>query len=163
MSGGRAVLWLSWAFFSIKKNILNMIVDNCVVIKMSIIQSGHTFICPLLSYSYFFLLILKETKIKPFSWAPESVVTPKHWVSCASWISRHCQEKKRRYWENVCPAMCVPTYTPSSVWEDQRSRLLIYFFPLYPSLLCLFSLACFCSLPPPFCSRPCLSCFQSLV
>lgn len=57
--------------------------------------------------------------------------------------------EKKEYWENVCPAVYVPHYTLSSAREDQRSSLLIYFFPLYPFLLCLFSFTCFCSLSHP--------------
>lgn len=38
---------------------------------------------PIIIVFIFFLLILKEIKIKPFSCTPESMVAPEPWVSCA--------------------------------------------------------------------------------
>ena len=46
---------------------------NCFGIKTHIIQAGFLIICSLLSY-IFFLVIVKEVKIKTFPGAPESLV-----------------------------------------------------------------------------------------
>lgn len=117
-----------WAFglcgllLSFKNDIKNF--DNFTGVKTSIIYAGSIVIYSLLLYS-FFLLILREIKMKTFVWAPESVVGSRCCTYYPHWISQPCltDEMRERLTSQKPTSVVWCCHQETESWKDVSTSL----------------------------------------